>query len=127
VSLAVKLDKLIGATDMQSDMMTNMRLTLYMAINGPVNLKEVKRKIYSQKSELKKKIYQMSILSFVYTYRNLSIATIEKYINFLQTDSAQNFNDAVKTGISDALNNAVNSMAKKLIKLHKKYHKKNEF
>jgi len=68
----------------------------------------------AQDKQIEAGIEQMIILSFVYSYKDISLENLEKYVLFLQKDDVKRFNKSIVNGIVKALNNASNKMTKKL-------------
>ncbi len=121
VALAIELDKLTHSSKIQANMMLNMRLAMVESFAKESQKENIKQQLISQQNRVIEYAKKMSIISFLYVYRNLSINDIEKYINFLKTPSAQKFNDSFIKSYSNEMDVAVKKMAKDLAILKAKY------
>ncbi len=123
VLLAFELDELTHSSQMQADLLLNMNLAMIEAFANPTNKESLKRQAMHQIGRIKTYTKQLAIVYFVYTYKNLSIADIKKYINFLKTPSAQKFNDSLIKSYRNEIDIAINNMARDLAKVKAKYKK----
>jgi len=129
VELAQKMDESLNISDTMVQLQIKTAAAVFIAISiamepdKKVNLKAFKENLKIRKPQMIKKTKEMSILSLVYSYRNISIDSLKKYIEFVENPKTKNFNDAAMSGIKKALNHSIKKMAKSLAKLFKKHSK----
>ena len=120
VYFARLIDRSINATKMTIQIQKKTSIAVFIAISRiihpeeKVDVEKYKIIIAAQDEQIEVAIEQMMILSFVYSYKNISIDNLEKYIVFLQKDDVSKFNNSVVNGIVKALDNASKKMTRKL-------------
>lgn len=126
VGLAKEIDSLINMTDMSMQLQEDSGIAVYTAISSvknpgkPVNVKPYVDQVSAQKQQMRAQVEQLVLLSFVYGYKDLDIASIKKYISFLKEPNTKKFNDSVIKSMTIAFNLAINKMAKSLAMTFKK-------
>ncbi len=130
VESAKKLDSLLNATGMAMQLQENAGVAVFTAISTvknpgqPVNMEAFMAQMTAQEPQIRANIEQLVVLSFVYSYKDIDIASIEKYIIFLERPNTKKFNDSVLKGMKYAFNQSVEIMAKSLAVVFNKYDKK---
>ena len=120
VYFARMIDRSINATSMTIQIQKNSSVAVYIAISKimhpeeKIDIDRFKIIMTAQDKQIEAGIEQMIILSFVYSYKDISLENLEKYVLFLQKDDVKRFNKSIVNGIVKALNNASNKMTKKL-------------
>jgi len=102
----VKEAKLVESTvALVIDIMTGMisSFNLVMPDAKKVSKRDIQAQINSMKPMLEQAIRQQVTMSTFYTYRNISNADLEKYINHLTSESGSKFNDIGIKAISYTL------------------------
>ncbi len=60
------------------------------------------------------------IVSYVYSYKDVDIASLEKYVDFNKRPNTRRFNDSVARGMQYALHKSIDTMTNSLtVKLKK--------
>lgn len=120
VDLAKKLDDLINATDMMVQLQEYTGIAVFTAISKalnpdqPVQIEAFKSQMLENEQLIRANIEQAVIISWVYSYKDLDIASIKKYLEFNESPNARHFNDSVKLGMKNALNMSIDKMATSL-------------
>ncbi len=108
VALAHQLDKLLHATDEAINFRVEGETVMYVAVSKrlrpdhPVDAEAFKKQVASGID--RSSVEQSLILSFVYTYRNIDIPSLKKYVDFLGQPAMRRFNDAIRDGMVDGMN-----------------------
>lgn len=120
VHFARLVDRQIQATQMAIQIQKNTSIAVFSAMSKIMNPEEqvdiegFKIIMAAQDKQIQASIQQMMILSFVYSYKDIDIDSLEKYVIFLQKDNVNKFNQSVVKGILKAFDNASKEMSKKL-------------
>jgi len=120
VYFARMVDRSIDATQMTIQIQKNSSVAIFTAISKimepekDIDVEKFKIMMAAQDKQIEVNIEQMTILSFVYSYKNISIQNLETYVVFLQKEDVRRFNKSIVNGIVKALNNASDKMTKKL-------------
>ncbi|MCK5684996.1 DUF2059 domain-containing protein [bacterium] len=129
VKLAQKINSFISSSDMIVQLQMKTSIAVFVAISiamepdKKVNLKAFKKNLKAQKPQFVKQAEQMTILSLVYSYRDIDVKDIEKYIKFIKNPGTKNLNESGIRGIKKAINHSIKLMAKSLGQIFKKHHK----
>ncbi len=99
-------------------------LSTIMNPGQSVNIERFKDQVSAQEQQKRANIEQLVILSLVYSYRDLNMDSIEKYVNFLKRPITRKFNDSVIKGMMYALNQSIDNVAKSVAIGFKKYDEK---
>ncbi len=130
VKLVKKIDNLLNATDMTMQLQENTAIAIFTAISTamnpgqPVNVNAFKAQLSAQEQQMRANAEQLVIVSYVYTYKDIEITSIEKYIQFLERSNTRKFNDSIIIGMKYALNQSINEMANSLVLVFNKYAEK---
>jgi hypothetical protein len=120
VWMAKRLDFLMGGTDkmvrMQMDTSLAVFSSLSTALNPgqPVNIKAFKAQLSSQEPQIRASAEQFMVLSLVYSYKDVDLASLEKYADFLQQPITSRFNECVFKGLDNGFQQGVGEMTKYL-------------
>lgn len=125
VDFANRLDLLVGGTDSTFEHQKRSIITAYsinMAVNQPdtpIDLQNINANIESQKDIMRAMIKEAVIISFLYSYRNISLDKLNKYENFLKKDTTLKFNNAVRDALIQVLEKSQEGWFHELAKLKK--------
>ncbi|MBU0996273.1 MAG: hypothetical protein KJ737_27560 [Proteobacteria bacterium] len=126
VTIAKKIDKLVNSTDMALQLQNNTGIAIFSAISTvmnpgqPTNLDVFKAQMAAQENQMRAEMEQIIILSSVYSYQNIEIDQMEKYIQFLERPHTIKFNNSVIKGMKTALNRSIDKLATSLAVVFKK-------
>ena len=90
----------------------------------PVHIEAFKSRILAQEQQLKANIEQLVIVSYVYSYKDIDIDSLEKYVEFNERPNTRHFNDSVIKGMKYALNESNDKMATSLAATFKRHTEK---
>lgn len=125
VAFAKRLDSLIGATDMAMDLQEFAGIAVLSAIqsasqpDAPLNMALFKTQIAAANAQSRVMLEQMISLSFLYSYKDIEFAKLEKYESFLREPESVKFNEVVLTTFKASLENAMTNWASSLAELFK--------
>lgn len=121
MELARRIDAQINATDMTMQIQDKTAIAVYTALmtalmpDEPFDISELQDELARQQPQLRANAEAGVLVSFVYSYRNLDIPTIETYISFLETDAARAMNASIIAGTSAAFDLVIADMAEALV------------
>lgn len=127
LNYALKIESLFNATDMAMKIQNRTSLAVYSAITQstnpykPIEIAEFKKQMAAQEEKMRANMKQFIVLSFIYSYKDLDFASIEKYITFLEKDKTKKFNQSTMYGIESALMDSVDKLAASLAVVRKKF------
>lgn len=130
VKQAKMIDNLVNATDMMMQLQENTGIAVLTAIttvanqDQQVNIAAFKAQMAAREPQIRAQLEQLVIVSFLYSYKDIDMTSIERYITFLERATARKMNDGVIKGMKYALNQSVDNMAKSLTAVFKKYNEK---
>lgn len=130
VNQAKMIDNLVNATDMTMQLQENTGVAVLTAISmvmkqeQQVNIDAFKAQMSAREQQIRAQLEQYVVVTFLYCYKDIDTASIDKYINFLERSNTRKFNDSVIKGMKSALNKSVDKMAKSLAVVFKKYNEK---
>jgi hypothetical protein len=120
VGLAQKIDALVGSTDMTMQIQMDTAVAVFTSVSSALGqnqnemIENFKLQLASREEQMRKNTEQFTIISFLYSYKNIDLETLKKYIHFLGEPNTIKFNDSVKKGLKYAFKKATNDMAKSL-------------
>jgi hypothetical protein len=120
VYLARMIERSLNATEMTIQIQNNTSIAVYsamskiMAPEKKVDIEAFKIIMSAQEKQMRANIEQFVILSFVYSYKDMSVQEIEEYVVFLKKPHTKKFNKSVVDGLVKALSQATLKMAKNL-------------
>lgn len=126
VKLARRLDSLLNVTDVTLQLEENTTLAVFAVFatvakpDQPVNIEALRAQLSAQEQQRRANAEQLVILSFLYAYKDINPADMEKYLKFLERPNTRKFNDSVMKGIKHGFNQSLEKMAKSLAILLKK-------
>lgn len=89
-------------------------LNEFYAAEGTNSAEDINKQIHEMNISLPKSIRPNMILVSQYTYREFTNAEIEKYIDFLESDTGRKYIDIAITGYSDVLSDFLKSAIPKI-------------
>ena len=120
VEIAKKLDDLLNATDMAMQLQEDAGTAVFIAVSKimnpeqPVQLDAFKSHIREQEEQIRKNVHLLVIVSYVYSYKDVEIASLEKYVDFNKRPNTRRFNDSVARGMQYALDKSIDRMTNSL-------------
>jgi len=127
VEIAKKLDGLVNVTDIAMQLQEDVGIAVFIAISKimnpdqPVNIEPFLVKMFAQEHQTRANIQQLVIVSYVYSYKDIDIGSLEKYVEFNERPNTRHFNDSVIKGLKYALNNSIDKMATSMAVTFKKH------
>lgn len=127
VTLAKQINSLVDTTEMTMQLQESTGVAVYTALSSamnpgkPVNIKPYMDQVSAQRKQMRTNIEQLVLLSYVYSYKNIKIENVKKYIKFLKQPNTMKFNRSVVKGMTGGLNQSIDKMAKLLAKTFKKH------
>ncbi len=116
VQLVKKLDNAVKASETGVAVALNTQVALVAALTSgaaPENrpsMEDIEKEVMKNKGQIQAAVEQETLLSFLYTYRGLSDAEINKYIDFAGSASGKKYHAATSKGISAAVTDAARTL-----------------
>ncbi|MDH5326793.1 MAG: DUF2059 domain-containing protein [Gammaproteobacteria bacterium] len=129
LDLAIKIVNLVKAVDMGVDLQMHTSKSIVAAMSqaanpgAPVDMQAIETQLAAGEVQMRDAMQQFMVLSMLYSYKELSVAEIKKYVAFLEKPVTQKFNNTVIQAMSVALASAVDNMAKSMASIFKKHNK----
>ena len=120
VAIAREIDRLVNATDLVMQLQEKTGIAVFTALSKamepaqPVNIAAFKAQMSAQEQQIRQNVEQLMIVSFVYSYKNIEIENLKKYVAFLARPETKKFNDSALTGMKSGLNQSIDKMANAL-------------
>ena len=121
VRLAKRIDELVHATEMGQQLEQITQVAIFAAFSSvkdpdrPLNADLFRTVMSGMKQPGRSQIEQFVILSYVYSYKEIHLEGIEKYIALLERRAARRFNDSIPRAMNYALNQSIEKMAVALV------------
>lgn len=118
VQYARELDQVDHATGIMMKTQENIALALYIAFSTsqhpdrPLHIKVIRQKIEAAMHKERPRYEQMTIIYSVYAYRNIDMASLQKYLAFMKTPTAMRFSEYANGALSEGISQAMAKMAK---------------
>ena len=132
VALAERMESVLHSTDMLMQIDEKMAIAVFTALSAIAepgqfeDMNTFKAKLSEQTQGNRSRIREMIIISGVYNYKDIDIASIEKYDKFLERADAKKFNNAAMKGMEKAFMQSTDKMTKLFVADFKKYIEKNK-
>lgn len=123
VSLFEELDKASHITESSIDLQISMMKAMFKMMGKDEQSQEAKEYIKKNKKMMEETTQKSTLLSFLYTYRDLDDDEVDLYIDFLNKGTTQSFIKAVNRGTNKAILDGTNQFIKGILKLKSKYGK----
>jgi hypothetical protein len=113
LAFAERLDALLSAVEMTSKIQQNMQIAvnatvlLALAPEQPLDMDELLVELQSAGTQINPALEQMVLVSFVYSYQDLSDEELNSYEDFLNQSTTKRFNRLVISAINTGLENAI--------------------
>ena len=113
LAFAERLDALLSAVEMTSKIQQNMQIAvnttvlLALAPEQPLDMDELLVELQSAGTQINPALEQMVLVSFVYSYQDLSDEELNSYEDFLNQSATKRFNRLVISAINTGLENAI--------------------
>ncbi|PLX97550.1 MAG: hypothetical protein C0622_12810 [Desulfuromonas sp.] len=120
VSIVQKIDNLLGATDMSVQIQLDTAIAVFTSLTSSLGetqgalVETFKAQLEAQKEQMRKNTEQLTLLTFLYYYKDIDPKTLNEYVNFLGNPNTLKFSDCVKTGTKTAFDKSTKTMAKSL-------------
>lgn len=130
VGIANTLDELTHSTDRAIQIGENAEMAVFTALSKainpekPVPVEAFKSQMSAQKQQIRTETKQMVTISSVYTYKDIDISSLKKYIEFNERPNTQKFNNSVMKGMDAAFNQAIDNLAASMATAFKEKHKR---
>ena len=125
MAIARRVEKAINSVDMAMQMQENAGIAVYTAIvtaanpGKQVDVEPFRAQLTSQRQQIRARMEQLILLSLVYSYKDVDVDTMNKYIAFLESPKTQKFNASVMKGMSEAIKLSTELMAQSLVSVFK--------
>ncbi len=112
MQFAERLVKVLNSTEKMLEVQENLGVAMVVAMSTasnpaqPVKAADIKAKIAPMLEQQRPTLEQSLLLSYVYTYRDIDMASLDKYVAFLEQPSSKRFHDSVMKGMSAGLEQA---------------------
>ena len=123
--IAQEVEKLTGVTDMMMRFQEQAALSLYTSVaaiarpSAPLNYDQMQEAIRQQMGAAREQTYGYMIAVMVYSWKDIPLADLEKYADFLRTPEAVRFMRLSTKGILDGMNLAFSDGISELMQLMK--------
>lgn len=123
VAYAIQLDQLLGTTDFAMSQAVNVSLISLTAImstanpNARVNLDVVRAGMGPYEREVRPTLEKLTVLSYVYAYRDLSFSDLELYQEFLSTPESTKFHAIIEQTVDSQFELAAERLAERIAEL----------
>lgn len=120
IRIVQEIDNLVGATDTTMQIQMDTAVAIFTSISSALGqnqeefLENFKMQLTSQEEQMRQNAEQITILSFLYSYKNIEQNTIQEYIRFLEKPTTMKFTESVKKGMKYSFGKAINEMAESL-------------
>jgi len=121
-----KLDSAVKATEAGVSVALNIQISLLTAMSSQVprdkrpSADEIADRVNKNSAEMRSVVAQETLLSFLYAYRTLTDAEVERYIAFAESESGRKYHASTAKGVSDAVVQASRTLGSMLGKNKKK-------
>lgn len=121
-----KLDSAVKATEAGVSVALNIQISLLTAMSSRVprdkrpSAGEIADQVNKNSAEIRSMVEQETLLSFLYTYRTLTDAEVDRYIAFAESESGRKYHASTAKGVSDAVVQASRTLGSMLGKNKKK-------
>lgn len=125
IEYAVRLDTLLGATDMALDLQEHTGIAVYSAImtamqpDTPLDIESFKARMDAESAQTHEAVEQMVIISMAYTYQKIEMDKLIKYEAFLNEPTTKKFSKAVEGSLNQAIKTSISKWADTLALLFK--------
>ncbi len=112
VQFAKRLAKALNATEKMLEVQENLGVAMVVAMSTaanpaqPVKASDIKAKIAPMLEQQRPNLEQSMLLSYVYTYKDIDTASLDKYLAFLEQPSSKRFHESVIKGMSAGMEQA---------------------
>ncbi len=112
IDLAGKLDNAVKATETGVAVALNIQTALFAALTSAAppdkrpSMEDIEKEVMKSKGQIRSAVEQDTLLTFLYTYRSLSDAEINKYIDFAESASGKKYHAVLAGGANAAMTDA---------------------
>lgn len=124
INLLLRLDKALRATKFAVDLQMDLQLAMLTAVYGSMgmdktSMSRLKENLEENRFHLEGLISQNILTGSLYTYRNLTDAELEQYIDFNKSEHASHINRIIQDGLLDAFIQCSSKLGEKMATLFK--------
>lgn len=111
-----RLDQATKVTELSADMMMNAQIAVLTAMTAGLppaqrpSVKDIKKQMDAHRAQIRTPLAEQTLASFLYTYRDLTDAEIDRYIAFAESRSGRKYHAALIGGMNDAMLQASTKM-----------------
>jgi hypothetical protein len=104
-----KLDRAVKATESGVNVALNMQISMLIATSSVMprdkrpSADEITVQVNKNSAQMRSMVEQDTLLSFLYTYRTLTDAEVDRYIAFAESESGRKYSAVTTKGVSDAI------------------------
>jgi hypothetical protein len=104
-----KLDSAVKGTESGVSVALNIQISLLTAMSSVMprdkrpSADEIKGQVNKNSAQMRSMVERETLQSFLYTYRTLTDAEVDRYIAFAESESGRKYHAATAKGVSDAV------------------------
>ena len=128
VEFAKRLDRLLGATDFTLQLHAHSQLAIVSTLSSSLE-KNAHEQLERYQPYVEKLVEQLRadteafvVLSFVYSYKDISNEDLDRYMDFLATPAAETFNVTTMKGLSEAFKDSISRLVKGISEIKGRRH-----
>lgn len=120
LAYAKKLDDLLGASDFATQLQIHTIVAILSSLaivadpEGQLSIERVLNQVANYEKQIRSETEQVMLLSIVYTYRGLTPAELNRYLEFLRTPAAKSFHQQIIRAIGGELRKSIDRFAEEL-------------
>jgi hypothetical protein len=109
LNLYQQLDSAIKATETSVEIALSTQIAIASAIvavfprEEQITLTDIKAEVEKERPQIETSVKSQAVIYFFYTYRNLTKAELEEYINFARSPAGSKYHVALSAGLQKAL------------------------
>lgn len=125
VELAKSLDNLVGATDTTMGIYEYSSIAVFSALmtamqpNTPLNVAPLRAQMSANAAQTRAEIENLIMLTYTFTYKDISITNLKKYEAFLSEPTATKLSRTLSFSMKQAMENSISNWAASLAQLFK--------
>lgn len=130
IELAQRLDSATSSTEFMVNILESTAMALVKALDAAqpteqqVGEYELRREIGTRRPKMWETYRQVSTVSLLYTYKTLSDAELERYLDFLESKVGGDYQYVVSVAMREALLDASDDMTKAIVQVMTKINRK---
>ena len=117
LELIEKIDKQYHGTEFALDVQIAVMRSSLKTMKSEIPEKKLEEYLSEMREKMKPSMHEMSLLSMLYSYKDIEEDDLRKYINFLEKTTTQSFLKSVNKGMLDAIILSTDKMMSEMLKL----------